>query len=103
MEYSSRPRPSWLNRRLLKAAFEQSINLNGVAERTLLSEAALQALLSMDPEKVPEECLLEYMKDTVDKLKPVVKKVTPRLTVHLAEPALSIALDYTGKMSRPEE
>ena len=34
-----------------KSGFEQFAKLNGVAERALLGEAALQAVLSLDPEK----------------------------------------------------
>lgn len=72
-------------------------SFDGVAERAVLGEAALAAIVHLGAKRCEEEGLFTTMGDIVKKIAPVVTRVAPKVLTAIAEPALRIGLDELRK------
>jgi hypothetical protein len=71
--------------------------LDGVAERAILAEAALTAMMKMDNHVLAEEGFFDDVWSIAKKILPVVKNVAPKVLDVVAKPALQLALESLNK------
>ncbi|KAH0564820.1 hypothetical protein GP486_001793 [Trichoglossum hirsutum] len=71
--------------------------LDGVAERAILAEAALTAMMKMDNQVLAEEGFFDDVWSVAKKVLPVVKNVAPKVLDVVAKPALQLALENLNK------
>lgn len=65
----------------------------GTVSRTVLAEAALQAVLTLDRQELQESGIFDDMRKFVSKHIATVNKVAPALSHAIVEPALRVSLD----------
>jgi hypothetical protein len=71
--------------------------LDGVAERAILAEAALTAMMKMDNRVLAEEGFFDDAWSVAKKILPVVRNVAPKVLDVVAKPALQLALENLNK------
>ncbi|KAI5802969.1 hypothetical protein EDC01DRAFT_786657 [Geopyxis carbonaria] len=74
----------------------------GLAERAILGEAALQAVMRLPRETLEEEGFFEVMQSVARKLAPVVKRAAPHVLNHIMPIALGVAADRAHNNSQTE-
>ena len=69
-----------------------SITYDGIAERAILGEAALNTVLTMNHEELMESGLFDTIQTIYKRLAPSIKKVAPQILASVIEPALHITV-----------
>jgi hypothetical protein len=80
-----------------EADLNKAYSYEGVAERAILGEAAIEAIKYLGNEKCKQEGIFSSMAEIVKKMAPTVRAVAPKLVGAVAEPALRMALDSLNK------
>ncbi|KAF7511346.1 hypothetical protein GJ744_004911 [Endocarpon pusillum] len=70
-----------------EAAFDEAYSFEGVAERALLGEAALTAVVQLGTSKCKDLGIFQRMQPTVLKLRPVCRRAGPTIMPFVIEPA----------------
>jgi hypothetical protein len=70
-----------------------SISNDDVIKRAVYAEAALQAMLKINREKLEEEGFIDDMKTVVSKLAPVAKRVAPKILAVIKDDVIQLLLE----------
>ena len=70
-----------------EAAFDEAYSFEGVAERALLGEAALSAVVHLGTSKCKDLGIFQRMQPTVLKLRPICRRAGPTIMPFVIEPA----------------
>jgi hypothetical protein len=74
-----------------ESTIDPSAPVRGLAQRAVLGEAALQAIMAMDKQMLHEEGIFDVMSAVVQKMAPVIKKAAPCIMNIIMPAALNLA------------
>jgi hypothetical protein len=74
-----------------ESTIDPSAPVHGLAQRAVLGEAALQAIMAMDKQMLHEEGIFDVMSAVVHTMAPVIKKAAPHIMNIVMPAALNLA------------